>query len=79
MEKKNLYNSFYSAENQALYRDKLIEMMTKNAISRFGMAKKIGISHITLRRYLCDEELLRDVTFSRVVAFIDSNHSENHE
>lgn len=71
MEKKNTYTSFFNAENQAVYRDKLAEIMTKTARSKQDIANEIGVSVITLRKFILKDELVRPVSFTRIVAFVN--------
>lgn len=71
MEKKNTYTNFFNDDSQAVYREKLSDIMTKQAISKQEVADKIGISVITLRAFIMRGEKVRPITFTRIVAFVN--------
>ncbi len=71
MDSNKLYHAFFNEENQSIYRDKLIKIISKSTLNRDAFSKKIGISVITLRAFVAKGHLVGAITFTKISNFVD--------
>lgn len=70
------YKEFMSPENTQVIRDRLVSVMYKNDFSMAKMAKDIGISSVTICKFIREDGEVNFLTLMKIEDFVVTHEKE---
>lgn len=70
---KESYKEFISSSHQKQVRGRLFKLMTQHQIKLESLAREIGITTVTLRRFVVNEKDAAFDSLCKIIAWIDKN------